>query len=66
MVEIRLSINHVKRPVKEMPRKFAPELLSKIKTEIKRLLKIKFIKIIRYVDWFYYAKQDFRQRFFWL
>ena len=34
MVEIKPPINLGKRPVKQMPKRFAPEVLSKIKVEI--------------------------------
>jgi len=37
--------------VEKLPRRFAPELMSKIKEEIERLLKSKFIKTARYVEW---------------
>jgi len=36
--------------VKQIPRRFAPQILSKIKEEIERLLKSKFIRTARYVD----------------
>ena len=51
MVEIKLPINPGKRPIKLMPRRFAPEVLSKIKVEIEWLLKRKFIRTTRYVEW---------------
>lgn len=34
-----------------MPRRFAPEVMFKINEEIKRLLKSKFIRRVRYVKW---------------
>ena len=37
--------------MKQIPRRFALQILSKIKEEIKRLLKSKFIRTARYVDW---------------
>jgi len=37
--------------VKQSPRRFAPQIQSKIKEEIKRLLKCGFIRTARYVDW---------------
>ena len=37
--------------MKQAPRRFAPEILSKIKEEIERLLKAKFIQTARYVNW---------------
>ena len=51
MVELRLPIRPNKKPVKQIPRRFAPQILSKIKEEIERLLKSKFIRTARYVDW---------------
>jgi len=51
MVEFKLPIRPDKKPVKQIPRRFAPQILSKIKEEIERLLKSKFIRIARYVDW---------------
>jgi hypothetical protein len=51
MMELKLPIRPDKKPVKQIPRRFAPQILSKIKEEIERLLKSKFIKTARYVDW---------------
>ncbi|KAK2389329.1 hypothetical protein QL285_062925 [Trifolium repens] len=51
MVELKLPIKAGKRPVKQLPRRFAPEIMSKIKEEIERLLKSKFIRTARYVEW---------------
>jgi len=51
MVELKLPIRPDKKPVKQIPRRFAPQILSKIKGEIERLLKSRFIKTARYVDW---------------
>lgn len=51
MVETRLPVSTGKQTIKEMPRRSALEVLSKIKTEIERLLKRKFIKITRYSKW---------------
>src|ERR1044072_7918636 len=51
LVEHRLPIRHDKRPVKQAPRRFAPEVVLKIKEEIERLLRSKFIRTARYVDW---------------
>lgn len=50
-MEWKLPIRPDKNPVKQLSRKFAPEIMSKIKEEIKRLLKCKFIKTVRYVEW---------------
>ena len=51
LVELQLPIKSRKKPVKQTPRRFAPEILSKIKTEVERLLKCKFIRTMRYVEW---------------
>jgi len=51
MVELKLPIRLDKKPVKQIPRRFSPQILSKIKEEIERLLKSKFIRTARYVDW---------------
>ncbi|XP_045795462.1 uncharacterized protein LOC123889969 [Trifolium pratense] len=51
LVEHRLPIRPDKKPVKQSPRRFAPEILSKIKEEIERLLRSKFIRTARYVEW---------------
>ncbi|XP_027357435.1 uncharacterized protein LOC113866835 [Abrus precatorius] len=47
LVEHRLPIRPEKRPVKQPPRRFAPEILPKIKEEIERLLRAKFIRTAR-------------------
>src|ERR1051325_2248845 len=51
LVEHRLPIKDGKKPIKQMPRRFAPTILSKIKAEIERLLRCMFIRTTRYVDW---------------
>jgi hypothetical protein len=52
MVELRLPIKAGKKPVKQLPRRFAPEIMSKIKEEIERLLRSKFIRTARRFPWF--------------
>jgi len=47
VVELKLPIRPDKKPVKPIPRRFAPQILSKIKEEIERLLKSKFIRTSR-------------------
>ena len=37
--------------MKQLPGRFAPQIMSKIKEEIERLLKSKFIRTARYVEW---------------
>ena len=51
VVELKLPIRPDKKPVKQTPRRFAPQIQSKIKEEIERLLKCGFIRTARYVDW---------------
>src|ERR1044072_4766820 len=51
LVEHRLPIQPDKRPIKQSPRRFAPEVVLKIKEEIERRLRSKFIRTSRYVDW---------------
>nr|KYP72862.1 Transposon Ty3-G Gag-Pol polyprotein [Cajanus cajan] len=51
LVEHRLPMIPGKKPVKQSPRRFAPEVIEKIKGEIERLLKAKFIRTSRYPDW---------------
>jgi len=51
IVELKLPIKPDKKPVKQAPRRFAPKIQSKIKEEIKRLLKCGFIRTAKYVHW---------------
>src|SRR3954469_16825446 len=51
VVEHLLPLNLGKKPIKQLPRRFAPEVMEKIKIEIERLLKSKFIRTARYVEW---------------
>jgi len=51
VVELKLPIQPDKKAVKQTPRRFAPQIQSKIKEEIERLLKCGFIRTARYVDW---------------
>src|ERR1044072_2754073 len=51
LVEHRLPIRPDKRLIKQSPRRFAPEVVLKIKEEIERLLRSKFIRTAKYVDW---------------
>ena len=51
VVEHRLPIQPGKKPMKQHPRRFAPDVTLKIKQEIKRLLKSCFIRTTRYVEW---------------
>ena len=51
LVELKLPIKPGKKPIKQNPRRFAPAILSKIKEEVERLLRCKFIRTARYVEW---------------
>jgi len=51
VVELKLPIKPNKKPVKQTPRRFVPQIQSKIKEQIERLLKCGFIITARYVDW---------------
>nr|KYP41617.1 Transposon Ty3-I Gag-Pol polyprotein [Cajanus cajan] len=51
LVEHRLPMIPGKKPVKQSLRRFAPEVIEKIKEEIERLLKAKFIRTSRYAEW---------------
>nr|KYP33891.1 Transposon Ty3-G Gag-Pol polyprotein [Cajanus cajan] len=51
LVEHRLPMIPRRKPVKQNPRRFAPEVIKKIKEEIERLLKAKFIRTLRYPEW---------------
>lgn len=51
MVELKLPIRPRKKPVKQVPMRFAPEIISKIKEETERLLRSRFIRTTKYVEW---------------
>lgn len=51
LVKLNLPIRPNKKPVKQIPRRFVPEIMSKIKVEIERLLQNKFIRPFKYVEW---------------
>ena len=51
LVEHRLPLYPGRKPVKQTSRRFAPDVVTKIKEEIERLLKAKFIRTTRYVEW---------------
>lgn len=48
-MELKLPIQSGKKPVKQLPRRFAPTVMSKIKEEIERLMRNKFIIKTMYV-----------------
>ena len=39
------------KPIKQKPRRMEPEITSKVKEEVNRLLKAGFIRTTRYVEW---------------
>nr|KYP32353.1 hypothetical protein KK1_046993 [Cajanus cajan] len=51
LVEHRLLTILGKKPMKQSPRRFALKVIYKIKEEIERLLKAKFIRTLRYAEW---------------
>lgn len=51
LVELKLRIKAGRKLVKQTPRRFAPKIMAKIKAEVERLLKSKFIQTARYVKW---------------
>ncbi|GLU07027.1 hypothetical protein SLE2022_240070 [Rubroshorea leprosula] len=51
LVEHRLPIRPDFKPFKQPPRRMSPEVTLKVKEEIKRLLKVGFIRTSRYVEW---------------
>src|ERR1051325_11106139 len=51
LVEHKIPIKDGKKPIKQTPRRFAPAVLTKIKAEIERLLRCRFIRTTRYVEW---------------
>lgn len=51
LVELKLSLQHSKNPIKQIPRRFALEVMSKIKDEIERILISQFIRTSRYIEW---------------
>jgi len=50
VVELKLPIQPDKKPVKQLSRRLSPQIMSKIKEKIERLLKSKFIRTVRYVE----------------
>jgi len=51
MVKLKLPIQPDKKPLKQLPRRFPPQIMLNIKDEIERLLKSKFIRTTRYIEW---------------
>jgi hypothetical protein len=51
LVEHRLPIKPGFKPYRQPPRNFSPALYPRIKEEVDRLLKAKFIQPCRYADW---------------
>jgi len=50
VVELKLPIRPEKKLVNQLQRRSAPQIMSKIKEEIERLLKSKFIRSARYAE----------------
>ncbi|XP_020975980.1 uncharacterized protein LOC110270831 [Arachis ipaensis] len=57
LVKHQLPLKANVKPVKQPPRRFAPEVVQKIKEEIERLLKAKFIRTARKFSWFLGAEK---------
>lgn len=51
LVELKLPIKHGKNLTKQTPRRSTPEVITKFKEEVERLLKCNFIRTTRYVEW---------------
>ena len=51
LVEHRLPIRHEFHPFQQPPRRMSKEVKLKVKGEIEKLLKAKFIKPTKYVQW---------------
>lgn len=51
LLELKFPIKTGKKPIKQTSRRFAPEIMFKIKEEIERLQRSKFIRMARYVEW---------------
>lgn len=51
LVELKLPIQSGMKLVKQLQRRFALAVMSKIKEEIERVMKSKFIRTTRYVEW---------------
>jgi hypothetical protein len=51
LVEHRLLIKTGFEPYQQAPRRMAPNIILKVKEEIKRLVAANFIRLARYVEW---------------
>jgi hypothetical protein len=51
LVEYRLPIKTGFEPYQQAPRRMAPDIILKVKEEIKRLVAANFIRLARYVKW---------------
>ncbi|XP_072088034.1 uncharacterized protein [Arachis hypogaea] len=64
LVEHQLPLKANVKPIKQPPKRFAPEVVQKIKEEIERLLKAKFIRTTSFMDGYsgyyqiYIAEED--------
>ena len=51
LVEHKLPMKPDVKPIKQKPRRMEPEITLKVKEEVNRLLKARFIRTARYVEW---------------
>ena len=51
LIEHQLPTKANVRPIRQSPQRFSPKIASKLKEEIQRLLKGKFIRLARYAYW---------------
>ena len=51
LVEHKLPMKPDAKPIKQKPRRMEPKITLKVKEEVNRLLKARFIRTARYVEW---------------
>ena len=51
LVEHRIDLKPDAKPVRQKPRRYHPDVALKVKEEISKLLKAKFIRTVVYPDW---------------
>ncbi|KAM2135343.1 hypothetical protein ACFX1X_004269 [Malus domestica] len=51
LIEHRMPIKEGFKPVKQAPRRMSKEIEEKVKEEIERLVKVRFIRPAKYVEW---------------
>jgi len=49
-IEYRLLIKEAFKPYKQPPRRMAPDIIPKVKEEVERLLRARFIRPTRYFE----------------